>query len=42
MTLTHTLTTEHLTVGYADRTVVDDLDVTIPPGQITVIVGPNA
>ncbi len=33
VTLTHTLTTEHLTLGYADRTVVDDLDLRIPRGR---------
>jgi iron complex transport system ATP-binding protein len=31
-----------LRLGYDDRTVVDDLDVDIPDGGLTVIVGPNA
>ncbi|MFE9122013.1 ABC transporter ATP-binding protein [Streptomyces sp. NPDC007172] len=30
-----------VTVGYGDRTVIDDLDVTIPPGVVTTIIGPN-
>ncbi len=42
MTADHTLHAEHLTLGYGDRTIVDDLELTIPPGKITAIVGPNA
>ncbi|MFD5916701.1 ABC transporter ATP-binding protein [Kitasatospora sp. NPDC058201] len=30
-----------VTVGYGDRTVIDALDVTIPPGVVTTIIGPN-
>ncbi|TPQ21443.1 ABC transporter ATP-binding protein [Streptomyces sporangiiformans] len=30
-----------VTVGYGTRTVIDDLDVAIPPGVITTIIGPN-
>lgn len=30
-----------VTVGYGDRTVIDSLDVTIPPGVVTTIIGPN-
>ncbi|MFH8793660.1 ABC transporter ATP-binding protein [Streptomyces sp. NPDC017941] len=30
-----------VTVGYGSRTVIDDLDVAIPPGVITTIIGPN-
>ncbi|MCX5386274.1 ABC transporter ATP-binding protein [Streptomyces sp. NBC_00083] len=30
-----------VTVGYGDRTVIDALDVTIPPGVLTTIIGPN-
>ncbi|GAA1205219.1 MSMEG_1061 family FMN-dependent PPOX-type flavoprotein [Prauserella alba] len=37
-----TVHTERISLGYGDRRVVDDLSVTIPPGRITVIVGPNA
>jgi ABC-type cobalamin/Fe3+-siderophores transport system ATPase subunit len=33
---------EHLTLSYDDRTVAADLDVTIPDGSFTVVVGPNA
>jgi iron complex transport system ATP-binding protein len=33
---------ERLTLSYDDRTVAADLDVTIPDGSFTVVVGPNA
>jgi iron complex transport system ATP-binding protein len=36
------LRAERLGLGYDDRLVIDDLTVTIPTGQITAIVGPNA
>ncbi|MEV0025777.1 ABC transporter ATP-binding protein [Streptomyces atroolivaceus] len=42
MTTSHTLTAERLTLGYGDRVVVDSLDLTVPPGKVTVIVGANA
>lgn len=42
MTTDHQLTAEHLTLGYGDRTVVSSLDLVVPPGRITVIVGANA
>ncbi|MFJ7783276.1 ABC transporter ATP-binding protein [Streptomyces albidoflavus] len=42
MTTEHSLTAEGLTLGYADRTVIDSLDLAVPPGRITVIVGANA
>ncbi|MFB8138748.1 ABC transporter ATP-binding protein [Streptomyces parvus] len=42
MTTHHRLTAEGLTLGYGDRTVVDSLDLSVPPGRITVIVGANA
>lgn len=35
------LVAEGVTVGYGGRTVIDDLDVAIPPGVITTIIGPN-
>ncbi|WUU18400.1 ABC transporter ATP-binding protein [Streptomyces sp. NBC_00663] len=35
------LTAEDVTVGYGGRTVLDGLDVTVPPGVITTIIGPN-
>ncbi|MFE6399112.1 ABC transporter ATP-binding protein [Streptomyces alboflavus] len=36
------LTARELTLAYEDRTVVHDLDLAIPDGKVTVIVGPNA
>ncbi|WP_130011620.1 ABC transporter ATP-binding protein [Serinicoccus sediminis] len=42
MTDSHTLVAEHVSLGYGDRTVVDGLDLTVPPGRITTIVGANA
>ncbi|MEU5640144.1 ABC transporter ATP-binding protein [Streptomyces milbemycinicus] len=36
------LTARELTLAYEDRTVVDGLDLEIPHGEVTVIVGPNA
>ncbi|MEU2960211.1 ABC transporter ATP-binding protein [Streptomyces albidoflavus] len=42
MTTEHALTAEELTLGYADRTVIDSLDLAVEPGRITVIVGANA
>lgn len=42
MTEEHTLSGEHLRLAYDKLEVVPDLDITIPPGRITVIVGPNA
>ncbi|MFH8610166.1 ABC transporter ATP-binding protein [Streptomyces sp. NPDC018029] len=35
------LAAKGVSVGYGGRTVIDDLDVTIPPGVITTIIGPN-
>ncbi|MCX5041323.1 ABC transporter ATP-binding protein [Streptomyces coelicoflavus] len=35
------LTARGVTVGYGARTVIDGLDVAIPPGVITTIIGPN-
>ncbi|MGX5358083.1 ABC transporter ATP-binding protein [Kocuria sp. KH4] len=42
MTTTHTLHVEDLSLGYGDRTVIDHLDLRVPPGRVTAIVGPNA
>ncbi|MEZ0492229.1 ABC transporter ATP-binding protein [Kineococcus sp. TBRC 1896] len=42
MTKDHTLLVEGVTLGYGDRTVVQDLDLALPPGRITCIVGANA
>ena len=38
----HDLRATNLTLGYADTDIVQDLDVQIPDGRITVIVGANA
>ena len=42
MTDTHSLEVRGVTLGYADRTVVEDLDLALAPGRITCIVGANA
>ncbi|MEZ7006036.1 ABC transporter ATP-binding protein [Streptomyces sp. AD55] len=36
------LTARGLTLAYEDRTVVEELDLNVPDGKVTVIVGPNA
>ncbi|SFI70029.1 ABC transporter ATP-binding protein [Thermoflavimicrobium dichotomicum] len=36
-----TLSAEQLTIGYDERTIVRQLDLVFPPGQITAIIGPN-
>lgn len=36
------LTAHDLTLAYEDRTVVEGLDLEIPDGEVTVVVGPNA
>ncbi|WP_426325346.1 ABC transporter ATP-binding protein [Microbacterium sp. E-13] len=41
MTESHSLSTESLTLAYGDRTIVEGLDLIIPPGRITAIVGAN-
>ncbi|MCR2814767.1 ABC transporter ATP-binding protein [Microbacterium jiangjiandongii] len=41
MSIAHTLTAESLTLGYGDRTVIEGLDLEVPPGRITAIVGAN-
>ncbi|MFE5241016.1 MULTISPECIES: ABC transporter ATP-binding protein [unclassified Streptomyces] len=41
-TATSRLTARALTLAYEDRTVVHELDLAIPDGRVTVIVGPNA
>ncbi len=41
MTRDHQLTAQGVTLGYGDRTVIEGLDVQLPPGEITVIVGSN-
>ncbi|MDT8915014.1 ABC transporter ATP-binding protein [Amycolatopsis sp. PS_44_ISF1] len=42
MTATHTLAVQDLTVGYGERAVITALDLVVPPGAITAIVGANA
>jgi iron complex transport system ATP-binding protein len=40
--MTNELTTRQLTLRYGDRTVVDGLELALPGGAITAVVGPNA
>lgn len=42
MSENHQLSAADLTLGYGDRTIVDNLSLEIPPGRFTVIVGANA
>ena len=42
MTADHTLVAEELVLGYADRSVITGLDLAVPPGRVTAIVGANA
>jgi iron complex transport system ATP-binding protein len=42
VTDTHVLRAEGVTLAYGDRTVVESLDLLVPPGQITAIIGANA
>ncbi|RMI09193.1 ABC transporter ATP-binding protein [Cellulomonas triticagri] len=42
MTSTHTLQAAGLSLGYRDRVVIEDLDLAVPAGRITAIVGANA
>ncbi|WP_439622117.1 ABC transporter ATP-binding protein [Shinella sp.] len=39
---THSLTASGLSAGYGDSVVLDGLDLAVPPGRISVIVGANA
>nr|WP_297763620.1 ABC transporter ATP-binding protein [uncultured Butyrivibrio sp.] len=32
---------ENISVGYEDRTIINDLDISIPEGKFSVIIGPN-
>lgn len=38
----HSLRAERLSLGYDGRTIVEDLDLEVPAGRVTVIVGANA
>ena len=42
MTVAHELAARDLTLAYEGRVVVDGLDLQLPPGRVTAIVGPNA
>jgi iron complex transport system ATP-binding protein len=42
VTTDHALEAQELTLGYGERTVIQDLDLVVPPGRITAIVGANA
>ncbi|WP_025158643.1 ABC transporter ATP-binding protein [Leifsonia aquatica] len=42
MTRDHELAARDLTLSYEGRVVVEGLDLTVPPGRVTAIVGPNA
>jgi iron complex transport system ATP-binding protein len=42
VTTEHQLIVEALALGYGDRTVIDGLDLLVPPGRVTAIVGANA
>lgn len=42
MTVAHELTARDLTLAYEGRIVVESLDLSLPPGRVTAIVGPNA
>lgn len=42
MTDDHVLRADAIRLAYGDRTVVDSLDLVVPPGKVTVIVGANA
>ncbi|MEM8885167.1 MAG: ABC transporter ATP-binding protein [Planctomycetota bacterium] len=41
MSESHTLRTDKLTLGYDGRTVVEDLNLVVPPGSLTALVGAN-
>ncbi|MGK9220929.1 MULTISPECIES: ABC transporter ATP-binding protein [unclassified Microbacterium] len=42
MTVQHTLEAQSLVAGYGGRTIVDGVDLVVPAGRISVIVGANA
>jgi iron complex transport system ATP-binding protein len=42
VTTSHTLEVAQLTLGYRDRTVIEQLDLVVPPGRVTAVVGANA
>jgi iron complex transport system ATP-binding protein len=42
VTTTHTLEVEDLRLAYGGRVVIESLDLLVPPGKVTAIVGANA
>lgn len=42
MTLKHQLVVDHLAAGYGEKTILNDINIDIKPGQITSIIGANA
>ncbi|GGK38295.1 ABC transporter ATP-binding protein [Nocardia camponoti] len=40
-TTSHRLAAEDVSLGYGDRVIVDNLSVTIAPGVVTTVIGPN-
>lgn len=42
MTTERSLRADGVTLGYGERTIVDSLDLALPPGRVTTIVGANA
>ena len=42
MTTHHTLRVDNLTLGYRDRVVIEGLDLLVPTGKVTAVVGANA
>ncbi|MBS42408.1 MAG: cobalamin/Fe(3+)-siderophore ABC transporter ATP-binding protein [Nocardioides sp.] len=42
MTDSHSLEARGVTLAYGDRVVVDDVDLVVPPGRVTAVVGANA
>ncbi|MGP3534926.1 ABC transporter ATP-binding protein [Microbacterium sp. RD1] len=41
MTVAHSLAAERVTLAYGDRVIAESLDLAVPPGRITAIVGAN-
>ncbi|MGZ0710975.1 ABC transporter ATP-binding protein (plasmid) [Coraliomargarita sp. W4R53] len=41
MTVSHQLSAESVTLAYGDRKIIDGLDLEVPPGAITAIIGAN-
>ncbi|MGD7002800.1 ABC transporter ATP-binding protein [Corynebacterium halotolerans] len=41
MTINHQLTARGVSLGYGERSIITGLDLEVPPGRITSIVGPN-